>query len=74
MQGDRSQAGEPFKNVLELAPRRGMDAQTRAGHIGLALADGDLQDLKRAVEIHDLVQHLRQDERVDDMSANVNDL
>jgi hypothetical protein len=52
----------------------GFDAQAGGGRIGLALADGELQDLEGALEVHDLIQHFWQDERIDDVAAEADDL
>ncbi len=72
--GHRAQAGQAGENRLEGAGGGRADFQAGGGRVHLALADGQVQDLEGPVEIHDLIQDLRQDERIDDVSADVDDL
>ncbi len=72
VEGGGPQSRDPLEDLVEVPCRIGADAQARTRRIGLAFADADVEDLEGAIEIHDLIQHLRQDERVDDVSADVN--
>jgi hypothetical protein len=70
---DRAQPGQALQDLAQVLGGSRAHAQPGDGGVGLARSDAHVEDLERAVEVHDLIQDLRQDERIDDVSAEPHD-
>jgi hypothetical protein len=67
---DRNRAvpGDGGQHAVEFFARRRTDRQPRDARIDPAASDFEVLDAERPAQIHDLVEHLRQQEAVDDVA------